>query len=112
MHGLAGIWGSGRVSPTLGRRPVPLSLSCGPVNEEATYGPGAGEGGLMDAKATPASWEQRGNILSRTTGQRQTGRTCTFHDLSAARSNTHDATPQTGFREAGGFKELETVETR
>lgn len=32
--------GSGGVGPpTLGQWPAPLSLSCGPVNEEATYGP-------------------------------------------------------------------------
>lgn len=39
-HGPAGVWGSGGVSPTLGQRPAPLSLSCGPVNEEVTYGLG------------------------------------------------------------------------
>lgn len=32
--------GSGGVSPTLGRRPAPLSLSCGPVNEGGAYGAG------------------------------------------------------------------------
>lgn len=39
-HSPAGVWGSGGVNPTLGQRPAPLSLSCGPVNEEVTYGLG------------------------------------------------------------------------